>query len=308
MSIQLKDKTILVTGAGGFIGSHIVEALLKIGAKVIGLDCKPYSETSIPHHVRVDSNFEYVCGDITDIGDVTSVFAGWPIDMVCHQAAEVSVPMSLVRPDEYIRMNVSGTNNIFDTARRCGVEKIVYASSCAVYDNASPYAYTKAINEMQAAMYRKLYKMNIIGLRYFNVYGPRQKFDSEGAVVPALIKAIRGGQPIIHGDGNQSRDFVFVRDVADANVAALAYEGGLITEFEVGQGESTSINELYDYLCVALAGGPKPIYTPARPGDVRESKALTAGMTRGLLNWNPQMTMTKGLAITCFAYCKDTDE
>jgi UDP-glucose 4-epimerase len=306
---SLKGKKILVTGAGGFIGSHVVEALLREGATVVGFDNKPACDSSIPAHIILeDKNFEYVWGDITDVGEVTAVFAKNNFDMVCHQAALISVPMSFIRPDEYFETNVRGTQIIFDTARRCGVKKIVLASSCAVYDSASPYAFNKTMCEQIAVMYRNLYKMNIITLRYFNVYGPRQVAGTEGAVIPALIKAIKNNNPVIHGDGKQTRDFVFVRDVAAANVQALKYEGTEVHIFEVGNGEETSINELYDYLCVAMGGGVEPTHTPARAGDVNRSCAYAACTTKGLLCWEPQFNMTKGLAITCFAYGKDSDE
>ena len=302
---ELNNKTVLVTGAGGFIGSHIVDALLKEGAIVVAFDIKSAEESCIPKHIfDLKDRFYYVQGDISDVGDVTNVFIVFKIDMVCHQAALAGVPMSFVRPDDYIRVNVLGTNNIFDTARRCGVKKIVWASSSSIYGEANPYAYTKIIGEKLSAMYNKLYKMDIIGLRYFNVFGPRQKAGDNCAIVPAIVnKILANEKTTIYGDGEQTRDFTFVRDVAEANIRALKYEGP-DRIFDMGLAQQTSINQLYKKISTILNLDPGIVYEPAREGDLRASCAFESLNARTELAWNPQFTVDTGLEITCQSYKK----
>ena len=305
--MELKGKKILVTGAGGFIGSHIVEDLLKEGSFVIALDIKKAKDSSIPKHLLAHPNFAYACVDIKDFDDLMYTFTFWKPDMVCHQAALVSVPISMTEPEMYLNNNVLGTQNIFELSRLMEIKKVVYASSSSIYGEASPYAYSKILDEKMAEMYNKLYNMEIIGLLYFNVYGPRQTFNGEGAVIPAFITAILNNSAVkIYGDGSQTRDFTFVRDVSQANIAALKYEGESRV-FDIGMGNSTSINDLCDYLLLIFGKNTKSssVYLPERPGDIRHSIATRAAFARFNLNWQPKMTISNGLRITCKAYSNE---
>lgn len=279
---MIKDKKIIITGGLGFIGSHLAESLSRDNDVTIVDDCSSGSMRNIRHlkedHVRV------VHGDIAEL-DLKRVFKG--CDYVFHEAAIASVPGSIRDPIGNNNANVDGTLNVLDAARDAGAKKVIFASSSAVYGDAevlpisetvfvrprSPYAVTKAASEMYCAVYREIYGLSTVSLRYFNVFGPRQDPGSQySAVIPKFITAMLGGErPVIYGDGEQSRDFTFVRHIVDANL--LACEHGLSGTYNVASGRSISLNGLVDMINEIMGTDIKPVYADARPGDIKHSAA-----------------------------------
>jgi UDP-N-acetylglucosamine 4-epimerase len=300
----------LVTGAAGFIGSHLLETLLRHDQTVVGLD-----NLSTGHRRNLDDvqsrvtaeqwgRFEFREGDITRLEEVAAAIPG--CRYVLHQAALGSVPLSLEQPITTHASNVTGFVHLLDAARSAGVARVVYASSSAVYGDCnelparedrigaplSPYALSKWMDEAYAAIFERCYGLLSVGLRYFNVCGPRQ--DPAGAyaaVIPKWIDALVKGQGVdIHGDGTTTRDFCPVENVVEANVRAALIElpADAPRVFNVGLGAETSLNELYQRLHQAvgppaLGGSPaSPRYGPARPGDVRYSRADVSQARRWL--------------------------
>lgn len=272
---------VLVTGGAGFIGSHTVDRLLAMGATVRVLDnLSSGKRENLPRH----AGLELVEADIRDAAAVEGAFAG--ISHVLQLAAQVSVAASIDNPANSGAINVLGFLNVLDGARRHRVQRFVYASSSAVYGRAggapvseatpprpiSPYGLEKTIDDLYAAMYRELYGLSCLGLRYFNVFGKRQDAASPySGVVSLFMQALHSGEPLtIYGDGRQSRDFICVEDVALANELALqAHCEGVCN---VATGQAISLLELTDILS-RLAG--KPVvrrHLPARPGDIRHSR------------------------------------
>lgn len=300
----------LVTGVAGFIGSHLLETLLGRDQQVIGLDnlCTGHRSNLDDVQARVTADqwarFEFREGDILQRGEVGLAMRG--CDYVLHQAALGSVPLSLEQPVTTHASNVTGFIHILEEARAAGVRRIVYASSSAVYGDCaelparedrigaplSPYAVSKWMDEEYAAVFARCYGTQAIGLRYFNVCGPRQ--DPAGAyaaVIPKWIHALVNGLPVeINGDGETTRDFCPVENVVEANLRAALFE--LPAEaprvFNVGLGAETSLNHLYRTLRRWTdAGQPdaparEPRYGPPRPGDVRYSRADVAQARRWL--------------------------
>lgn len=300
----------LVTGAAGFIGSHLLQTLLRHDQEVVGLDNLSTGHRRNLEDVRTRvtseqwARFEFREGDITRPGDVAAAIRG--CRYVLHQAALGSVPLSLEQPVTTHASNVTGFVHLLDAARSAGVRRVVYASSSAVYGDCnelparedrigaplSPYALSKWMDEKYAAIFERCYGLLSVGLRYFNVCGPRQ--DPAGAyaaVIPKWIDALVKGQAVdIHGDGGTTRDFCPVENVVEANLRAALIE--LPKEaprvFNVGLGAETSLNELYRRLHQAIAqpasgGGPaSPRYGPERPGDVRYSRADVSQVRRWL--------------------------
>jgi UDP-N-acetylglucosamine 4-epimerase len=294
--------TWLVTGAAGFIGSHLVETLLELNQNVIGLD--NYSTGSRDNLADVArlvgsplwKNFRLIEGDIRDPETCREACQG--VDFVFHQAALGSVPLSLQDPVLTHHVNVSGFINILLAAKDASVRRMVYASSCAIYgDNShlplcefeqvrpiSPYAASKAANELYAQAFYHSYGFPVVGLRYFNVFGERQ--DPNGpyaAVIPKWIKSMLNGESVrIHGDGSNTRDFVYVGDVVRANIAAAlttAKADGSV--YNVAAGYPTSLNELHKTLVdhISAFGCTEPLkaqYGDARPGDIVHSQASIA--------------------------------
>lgn len=301
-------KTWLVTGAAGFIGSHLVQALLLREQRVIGLDNFSTGRRENLKH------FDFLEGDIRDPAQCRQACQG--VDYVLHQAAQVSVPGSIADPAGNHATNVTGFLNMLLAARDAGVKRFVYASSCAVYGDCkqlpnveeragnflSPYALSKFMDELYAPMFG----IQTIGLRYFNVYGPRQDpYGAYAAVIPRWINAlVRGETVTICGDGETTRDFVFVGDVVEANLAAATTQvaEAVGQAYNVASGRSTSLNTLYAMIRDALGVKAKAEYADFRPGDVRYSRA-DISKSRRLLQFEPSVALEDGLKQT-IATCK----
>lgn len=288
---------VLVTGGAGFIGSHSVEALLASGARVTVLD---NLSTGKPANLPEHPDLQLIVGDIRDSAAVDQAMHG--ITHVLHLAAQVSVPASVADPIGSSQHNIVGFLNVLDGARRAGVRRMVYASSAAVYgapeklplDESSrvaplsPYGLEKSINDQYAAMYRALYQISSLGMRYFNVYGPRQDPKSPYAgVISRFASAIEQGDTLcVFGDGGQTRDFIFVKDVAQANLRALQSEAEGICN--IATGHSVTLLELIDTLA-QCAGRPAQVkHEPPAQGDIRHSSVTPLRMREVLAP--PSMT------------------
>ena len=277
---------VCVTGGAGFIGSHLVAALVESGLDVRVLD--DLSTGSREHLVDVLDRITFIEGSILDEGALDEAVSG--AGLVFHHAARVSVSESLEDPLRYCRTNVDGTVAVLEAARRHGVRRLVYAGSCSAYGDleglpkretdpvqpTSPYAATKLAGEDFVASYASSYDLDTARLRYFNVYGPRQAHDSPyAAVVPRFLHALSsGGQAVIFGDGGQTRDFVHVEDVVQANLLAGGHAGPLDgAVFNIGSGTRRSIRSVLDDVASALGLDVNVRHEPARPGEVRDSEA-----------------------------------
>ena len=295
--------TILVTGGAGFIGSHIVEHF-HTTADVIVLDSlrSGFQSNIEPFKVR------FIHGSITDASLVNDIMKG--VDHVFHLAALVSVPESMEKPREAVEINVQGTLHVLEAARACKVKKVVISSSAAIYgDNPtvpkietmlpeprSPYAITKLDDEYYARMFTTDFGLPVACLRYFNVFGPRQNPGSQyAAAVPILIdKCLRGEEIVIYGDGEQTRDFIYVKDIVAANL--LAATSGVTGVYNVANGRSVSINRLAEMI-VRITGATVQVrHAPVRAGDVKHSLADT-GRARGI-GFTPHTTLEEGLKAT----------
>ena len=305
---DITNSKVLVTGGAGFIGSHLVDALRGMGSKVWILDnLSTGKKENIDHSV---GHIEFIEGDIRDI--TTCQRACENIEYIFHQAALGSVPRSIQDPSTSISVNVTGTVNVFTAARDQGALRVIYASSSSVYGNSqklprregqegmpiSPYALSKMMDEQLASIFSKIYDMEFIGLRYFNVYGPRQ--DPNGpyaAVVPQFLKAaLEGTDPKIYGDGEQTRDFMFVQDVVRANMlAAGAPKNACGSFYNVGSGKAVSINELARRIAELSGRDWQPIYLPPREGDVKISLADIRSATEAL-GFESAYDLSKGLS------------
>ena len=289
-NIDLSESTYLITGGAGFIGSNLVEYLLRYGAKRVRvLDNLSNGYYANIKEFESHENFEFIKGDIRDIEVCKRSLEG--IDYVSHQAALGSVPRSISDPITTHEVNISGFLNLLDSVRKSPtVKRMVYAASSSTYgDNEdlpkiegregkplSPYAVTKAVNEMYADVYSKVYGLHTIGLRYFNVFGPKQNPDNPyAAVIPIFCKAFIGHQrPSINGDGETSRDFTFVENVIQANIKSLCYVGLSKHEvYNIACGDNTSLNDIIEILGNISGRHIKPIYGPARDGDIKHSMA-----------------------------------
>lgn len=313
--MELQNLRVLVTGGAGFIGSHITENLLKRGAKFVRImdNLVTGSMDNINPLLDQFNNAEFIWGDIRDLESCRKACVG--IDVVCHQAALGSVPRSINDPLDSHNTNVNGFLNILLAARENNIKRIVYASSSSVYgtndksekvedetgDQLSPYAVTKYVDELYANIFTRVYGMECIGLRYFNVFGPRQ--NPEGvyaAVIPKFIKAISSGQyPTINGDGTYSRDFTYIDNVVLANILALSTENTHCfgQAFNVGTNNSVSINSLFALIVGIMDKKCEPIYGPARVGDVPYSNASVEKITQ-MLGYKPIVYFREGLLNT----------
>lgn len=310
----------LVTGCAGFIGSNLLETLLKLDQTVVGLDNFATGHRHNLDEVResVDpaqwARFTFLEGDIRDLAVCRKATEG--VDHVLHQAALGSVPRSLNDPITTNEVNISGFLNMLVASRDAKTKTFVYAASSSTYGDhpglpkvedtigkpLSPYAVTKYVNELYADVFARSYGFVSVGLRYFNVFGKRQ--DPEGAyaaVIPKWTAAmIRGDDVVINGDGETSRDFCFVENAVQANLlAALAPEAGVNQVYNVAYSGRTTLNQLYRYLAQALAGqgvryDKQPVYADFRAGDVRHSQA-DIGKAGKLLGYQPAYDILRGL-------------
>ncbi len=296
----------LVTGGAGFIGSHLVRLLIERSWTVRVLD----NLSTGSRDNLAGAGVELIVGDIREPKVVERAVRG--AAAVFHLAAMISVPESMAAPVECYRANVLGSLHVLDASRKADVGKVILSSSCAVYGDAgapvdetsqttpiSPYAASKLAMEQSARMMAVAFGLETVCLRYFNVYGPRQAPDSPyAAAIPTFIRMLQGGQaPSIHGDGLQTRDFVFVGDVARANLLAAEARLEPGSVFNIGSGRSVTIAELVRTLRGLFPDIPEPTFGPPRPGDIR----LSAGRidrAEAALGYRPQTTLADGLAAT----------
>jgi UDP-N-acetylglucosamine 4-epimerase len=313
-SQPLDNLSFLVTGGGGFIGSNIVEYLLKYNVgKVRVLDNFSNGFFKNIKAFQDDDRFELIEGDIRNPDVCQQACAG--MDIVLHQAALGSVPRSIKDPITTNDVNIGGFVNMLTAAKDQAVKRFVYAASSSTYGDSkalpkvedrigrplSPYAVTKYANELYADVFGKTYGMEIIGLRYFNIFGPRQ--DPNGAyaaVIPLFIDAVlKNTSPRMNGDGNQTRDFTFVENCVEANIrAALVQNPEAINQvYNIAVGDRTSLNDLFHILKEVTQSEVNPTYGPERAGDIRDSLA-DISKARTLLGYDPQVQIKKGLQIT----------
>lgn len=306
---------ILVTGGAGFIGANLVEYLLqKPGVEGVRV-LDNLATGSLKNIEEFESNpkFEFVQGDIRDYETCLRACDG--VSLISHQAALGSVPRSINDPLTTNEVNITGTLNIFTAAKEKGIKRVVYAASSSTYGDhtglpkvedkignpLSPYAVTKYVNELYAKLYANVYGLQTIGLRYFNVFGPKQNpAGPYAAVVPLFIKAVLDNEPpIINGDGEHSRDFTYVANAVHANDCALFTENvDAINEvYNVAIGGQTSLNQLFEMIKEIGGSDLAPKYGPERKGDVKHSLA-DISKAKSLLNYNPSVTIKRGLKTT----------
>jgi UDP-N-acetylglucosamine 4-epimerase len=324
LRLPLEPRTWLITGVAGFIGSNLLETLLKLGQRVVGLD-----NFATGHQRNLDevqtlvspeqwTHFSFIRGDIRNLEDCQRACEG--VDYVLHQAALGSVPRSLADPLTTNAANITGFLNMLVAARDASVKSFTYAASSSTYGDhpglpkvedtigkpLSPYAVTKYVNELYADVFARCYGFKTIGLRYFNVFGPRQ--DPEGAyaaVIPKWIASLIKGEPVyINGDGETSRDFCFIANVVQANLLAATTQNpeAVNQVYNVAVGDRTTLNELYAQLHRNLLPlylhlqGIEPIYRDFRSGDVRHSLA-DISKAQNLLDYAPTQRIGEGLKL-----------
>src|SRR5690554_3115781 len=319
--LSLNQSTWLITGVAGFIGSNLLETLLKLGQKVVGLDnfSTGYQRNLDEVQRAVTAEqwecFRFIKGDIRNLADCRAACSG--VEHVLHQAALGSVPRSINDPLTTNASNIDGFLNMLVAARDAGVKSFTYAASSSTYGDhsalpkvedvigkpLSPYAVTKYVNELYADVFARAYGFSTIGLRYFNVFGKRQDPDGAyAAVIPKWIAAmIQGDEVFINGDGETSRDFCFIENAVQANLLAATAEDAAKNEvYNVAVGDRTTLNDLYQALQSALAENgmsyeKAPVYRDFRAGDVRHSQADISKATR-LLGYAPQYRIMDGIA------------
>ncbi len=312
---SLHNKSILITGGAGFVGSHIAEYLLQHGAKkVLVLDNFLTGLRQNIAYLRQYERFEFIEADITDLNVMQKVCVG--MDVICHQAALGSVPRSVVNPSATFRHNVEGFSTVVMAARDTGIKRVVFASSSSIYGvqktdlhtetltpaPISPYGFSKQSNEIMGNIFAQLYGIEYVGFRYFNVFGPRQSPNGAyAAVIPLFIEAFLNDKVLfINGQGEQSRDFTFVENVVQANVKAMfADNPAAINQiYNIGCGGNFTIMDLYHEIGALLPNFKKePTFRAAREGDIVFSKA-DISRAKSLLKYEPLFDFKTGLAQT----------
>lgn len=307
-SQQSISKKAVVTGGAGFIGSHLAELLAERGHHVIILDDLSSGKKANVELLLKKTNVEFILGSITNLPMLQQLCKS--VDFVFHQAAIPSVPKSVENPLASHEVNITGTLNVLLAARDSGAKKVIFASSCAVYGDTStvpvrevmvpnpnsPYAVTKLAGEHYCEAFRRIYGLHSVCLRYFNVYGPRQDPNSQyAAAIPKFIsRALDGNPPIIFGDGEQTRDFVFVKDVAEANI--IAAQSDVFGLFNIGSGTGISINKLTHLITKLVGNKLEPIHQEARAGDIKHSRADISKAKA--LGYKPKHDLEDGLGAT----------
>ena len=305
----MPERVYLVTGGAGFIGSHLCERLVHDGHRVRVLD--DFSSGKEANLESFANGIDLIRGDIRDNALVTRATEG--VDVVFHEAALGSVPRSVADPRTTHEVNITGTLNVFLAARDAGVKRVVYASSSSVYGETpelpkhedmipqplSPYALSKIAGEHYAAVFKHVYGFEIVALRYFNIFGPRQDPQSQyAAVIPRFITALLSGQPpVVYGDGGQSRDFTYVDNVVEANLLAAEAEDVAGQAFNIACGGRYSLLELLSRLKQIIGSEMNPVHEPARAGDVRDSQASIDAAER-LLGYRVSVDFEDGLQRT----------
>jgi UDP-glucose 4-epimerase len=302
----LNMKTLaLVTGGAGFIGSHITDRLLSDGFRVRVLD---NFSTGKRENLPDSGDLEIITGDVGSFDDVHKAMKG--VESVFHEAAIASVPKTIDDPIGSQRTNYQGTLNVLEAARQQGAKRVVFAASAAVYGDLpelpkredmklkplSPYAVDKLASEYACQMYTHLHGLETVCLRYFNVYGPRQDPGSPySGVISIFADRLKNGErPVIYGDGEQTRDFVFVSDVVEANIMAATADMAAGRVINIATGQVVTLNELLKSMCRILNRKFDPDYEQVRAGDIRHSSALT-GLSREVLDWVASVDVDEGL-------------
>ncbi len=314
---EFKGKSVLVTGGAGFIGSHIVDRLVELGAQVKVID--DFSEGTEENIEQIMDKIELIKGDIRDLDVLRRITKG--VKFVFHQAARRSVPKSVEDPLTYNGVNITGTLNLLLASSENKVQRFVYASSSSIYGEIdekkpqketlmpkliSPYAATKIAGEYYCRVFNETYGLKTVSLRYFNVFGPRQSLESQYAVViPKFIVCILNNeQPPIHGDGLQSRDFTYVSNVVDANLLSAIKKEAAGEILNVAIGETYNLLQLVENINKILGKNIKPTFTPPRPGDVRYTWA-DISKAKKLLGFTPKVNFMEGLKKTVEWYKKE---
>lgn len=306
---QLHDKNFLVTGGAGFIGSNLVEYLLKYGARKV----RVLDNFSTGSHKNIETfknnpAFELVEGDIRNFDDCKRAVEN--IDYISHQAALGSVPRSIMDPLTTNEVNIGGFLNMLVASRDAHVKNFIYAASSSTYGDhpglpkvedtigspLSPYAVTKYVNELYASVFSKTYGFHTIGLRYFNVFGPKQNPKGPyAAVIPLFIEAaLKGEVPYINGDGETSRDFTYIENVVQANIKALMADLNHHEVVNIAFGERTTLNELWANIAMQIGLDLKPDYREERVGDVKHSLA-DISKANDLIGYEPEISVVDGI-------------
>jgi nucleoside-diphosphate-sugar epimerase len=299
----------LVTGGAGFIGSHTVDELVRRGQEVIVVD--DLSTGKIANLAQVDSKIKFIQESIVNLEALREACRN--IDCVIHLAAQTSVPRSVKDPIETSLINVNGTLNVLVAARDAKVKRVVFACTCAVYgktatlpiaenaalDPISPYGVSKQMGEAYGRVFHDLYGLEFISLRYFNVFGPRQDPGSPYSGVLSIFNEhlLKGTAPTVYGDGGQSRDFVYVENVAHANLLAAEIKSGPFQAINVGTGNVHTLNRTLALLEQITGRRAQATYAPAREGDIRESQA-DISLAKAVLGYHPRVTFEEGLKRT----------
>ena len=299
----------LVTGGAGFIGSHLVEALVSAGCRVAVLD--NLSSGNLSNLDPVKDQIEFHENDIRQLDILSRVAQG--CEVIFHLAAVVAVQQTVRDPVASAMVNDIGTINVLEAARRSGVGRFVLASSCAVYGDdprlpkdetmspvpTSPYAVHKLSGEHQVRVYGELFGLKTASLRFFNVFGPRQDPSSpySGVISIFMSRAVADRAPVIYGDGSQSRDFVYVKDVVKALMLAAGSNDAAAGPINIGTGSAVTINRLWDLIASLAGRHPTPAYAPARTGDILHSLACI-DRAEALLGYKPDFSLEQGLAAT----------
>lgn len=315
---DISKNSFLVTGGAGFIGSHIVEYLLKYGAgKVVVLDDLSTGSIENIKLFQHHKNYTFIEGDICNLEDCKKACEG--IDYLTHQGALGSVPRSIENPLATHAVNATGFINMLIAARDAKIRRIVYASSSSVYGDLnespkveerigkplSPYAVSKLVDEQYAAIFSSTYNMEIIGLRYFNIFGPRQNPNGAyAAAIPLFIKSVLEKKDVfINGSGEQSRDFTFVENAVQANIRAMLTENpeAINRVFNIACGDSISVNDMYQKIAASLKSDQKAVHREERFGDVKNSKA-NINAASAVLGYKPGINFDEGLKDTIEFY------
>ena len=305
----------VVTGGAGFIGSHLAEELVNEGYQVVILDDLSTGKIANIETLLKRNGVEFIQGSITDYPLLQKLCDG--VAYVFHQAAYNSIAGSIADPLPAYEINIGGTLKVLMAARDCGISKVIFASSASVYGNTdrtpqnedmptnplSPYAVTKLTGEHYGTIFHQIYRLSTICLRYFNVYGPRQEANSQyAAVIPAFIQRVSQNlPPVIFGDGERSRDFVFVKDVVRANI--LAAQSNAEGVYNIGSGHGITINRLVTTILQLTSKNLKSVHEDAKPGEV--ARSLASIERAGNFGYKPQWSLKDGLAET-IAYFQNT--
>ena len=303
---------VVVTGGAGFIGSNLTEELVRRGFDVKVID--NLTTGNIRNLEAVKDKITFIKGDIRNFELLKNEFRN--TEYVFHQAALTSVPESIDNPILVNDVNANGTLNVLIAARDCNVKRVIFASSCAVYGNheekineklqtepISPYAVTKSVGEYYSKIFHRVYGLETVSLRYFNVFGPKQNPDSEyAAVIPNFIKKIMNElQPVIFGDGTQTRDFIFVQNVVDANILACKIKNSGGEAFNIGSGSPTNLLSLVASINKVLGKKINPYFTKPKQGDIKHSLA-DISKAKKILGYEPRISFEEGLKKTIQHY------